>query len=257
VYAYGASKNIPEDYGYGRITIEPLTNNDDIYGIVESVLICDDIYPSFQGSVTSPGADFFTDSSIDFDINSYLISGVTPKVVFLSGDLAGYEFEISSYTHATKTIELVALVDDIGQTLPSSGLEISQFDKYTLVDLYMPDSYVEDAEAELLERAEDYIDRYSIPIVKYSIVIDARYLRDNEITLYAGQIIGIIDIDMGIDEQLRIYSISQSMANPYKYNIELTDELMVNRMIRLVYGQFDIQKALDRLRKELRILKNN
>ena len=62
---------------------------------------------------------------------------------------------------------------------------------------------------------------------------------------------------MGINQELRIYSMTKSLANPYKYDIELTDRVQVSKMLKLIYGQFDIQKRLEQYEKEIRIVKNN
>jgi len=257
LYAYGASKNIPDSYGSQRIKIDAIDNNTDLYGISEDSIIWDDIYPKFSGEVTYQSSLTFRDSSIDFNINSYLIPGVTAKIVFLSGNLAGYEFEIDSFDYGSKEFTLIQLTDDIGQNLPNATLSIAIGDRYTINDIYMPTAYVTAAETELLSRATTYLEKYSSPLVKYSIVVDARYLRDNGITLYSGEKIYLYDDDMNISKQLRIYSIVQSLADPYKYDIELTDELMMSRMIKLIYGQYDINKRLDQLKKDLKILKNN
>ena len=257
LYARGGNSNIPDNYGYDRIQINPISANVSEYGTFEGVVTYEDIYPKFDGSVDSSLDNTFTDGNIDFDINSQLISGVTAKCVFLSGDLAGYEFEISAFDNSSKRVTLNYLTDDIGQVLPNTNLKINASDRYTFVDIYMPNSYVTAAELELQELAESYLAKYSIPLTKYSVVIDARYLRQNSTNLYAGQKIKLVDLDMGINEILRIYSITQSLADPYQYTIELTDNIQTSRMIELLYSDFDTKKSLQDLRKELRILKNN
>lgn len=254
LYPFGAKKNIPDSYGSNRIKIDPEENNIDLYGIMEGVKTWEDIFPSFQGSVDTAGGNTFTDTDIDFTINDQLIPGVTAKVVFLSGQLSGYEFEIASATGSSVT--LVSLIDDIGQTLPSA-IPIGVGDRYTFIDIYMPQSYLNAAEAELLTRAQTYLNKYSVPLTKFSITIDSRYLRDLNIQLYAGQKIILLDFDMIINVELRIYSITQSLADPFQYSIELTDNLQTSRLIELVHGQYDTQKRLEELRKELRTLKHN
>ena len=257
LYAFGAAKNIPSTYDKDRITISPLTNNLTEYGTIEGIITYNDIYPSFTGNVSSASSNTFIDTSIDFDINSQLIPGVIAKVVFKSGDLSGFELEISSFNNTTKQITLVLLTDDIGRTLPNSNLQIQTNDRYTFVDIYMPQSYIDAAELELQTRAQTYIDRYSIPLIKYSIIIDARYLRENSIVLGVGQKIKLIDLDIAISAILRIYSITQSLADPYQYTLELTDIVQINRMIKLIFGQYNIETVLENYRKQLRILKNN
>jgi len=257
LYPFGAAKNIPASYGHERIQLPAIELNTDRYGIIEGAIMYEDIFPNFTGTVGSVTSNTFIDNSIDFDINTQLIPGVVAKVVFKTGNLTGYEFDISSYNNSTKQVTLVQLKDDIGRLLPNSSLPIQIGDTYTIVDIYMPQSYIDAAESELNIRAISYLQKYSLPLYKYNITIDARYLRNENISLNVGQKIRLIDLDMGIDILLRIYSITQSLANPYQYVLELTDSKQTNRMIRLIHGQFSIEKTLDEYRKKLRILKNN
>ena len=256
LYAFGAAKNIPASYGNDRIKIAPIENNVSEYGIYEGIIVYEDIYPTFEGSVDSAAGNDFVDANIDFDVNSQLIPGMQSKIVFKSGNLAGYEFTVVGFNNSTKTVTLANLLDDIGRNLPTDEPIVSG-DRYTFVDIYMPASYLSAAESELLSRANAYLAKYSEPLTKYSITIDSRYLRDREIQLYAGQKIKVLDLDMNISVELRIYSITQSLADPYQYTIELTDNLQTSRMIKLVYGQFDTDKVLENYRKEIRILKHN
>ena len=121
----------------------------------------------------------------------------------------------------------------------------------------MPTSYLTAAELELTTRANTYLAKYNSPLEKYDISIDERYLRKNSISLYVGDKIFIVDAQMGINSQLRIYSIKQSIVNQYSYQIELTDELQTSRLIDLTNNQYSIERALKELTKNLRILKNN
>ena len=257
LYVSGASKNIPEDYEKNRLTIPPLTNNVEKYGINEHSVTYEDIYPKFEGSVVVAGTTTFVDNKIDFNLNNYLLPGIAAKCVFLSGDLSGYSFDIVSYNSSTKTVEIATLKDDIGQELPSTSLKLNIGDRYTFVDIYMPIAYVEDAEEQLAAEGTIFLQKYSNPIVKYTITIDARYLRKHEIIISTGQKIKLVLNDFSFSEILRVYSLTRSLANPYQYTMELTDNLQTSRMLKLIYGQYDIDKRLNEYKKELRIIKNN
>ncbi len=258
LYVSGAAKNIPSNYGSNRLKINPLEKNVGIYGISEKAIIFENVFPKFEGTVVvKESSTSFLDNTIDFNLNLYLLPGIAPKCVMLSGDLAGYSFDILHYSDYTKIITIGEIKDDIGQELPNSNLELKVGDKYTLVDIYMPTAYVENAESELSNLGNDYLDKYSEPLVKFTITIDARYLEENNIIINVGQKINLIMNDFSISEILRVYSLTRSLANPYHYTMELTDNLQTSRMLRLLYGQYDINKRLEAYKKELRIIKNN
>jgi hypothetical protein len=81
--------------------------NTQVYGVIEQTITFDDIYPHRTGVVTGVDAlnpFIFDDTLIDFDVNSYLLPGTSAKVVFNTGQLAGYSFEIKEggFINATK-----------------------------------------------------------------------------------------------------------------------------------------------------------
>ena len=127
--AYGAEKNLDFNYGSKRLMLPSATYpggytqlNTGTYGVREGYKFFDDIYPHFEGVVTSSSANnIVIDSAIDFDLNSYLISGVTARIVFLDGDLAGYELEISTFNNSTGEITFNTYTDTTtGLVVPSA-----------------------------------------------------------------------------------------------------------------------------------------
>src|SRR5690606_2451922 len=105
----------------------PLTSNIDKYGLIEKPggLILEDIYPKRIGTISSVTDAFtFTDAGLDFDINGQLLPGVTAKVLFQSGDLAGWEFEVETYNHSTKTFKINKNQDEKAVNIPDpAGLK--------------------------------------------------------------------------------------------------------------------------------------
>lgn len=69
-----------------------------------------------------------------FDLNAkgsdgstlYLLGDVAAKVKFQTGQLAGYEFDIHSYDHATRTFVLKRFTDENGMVFPSATAEPSK-----------------------------------------------------------------------------------------------------------------------------------
>ncbi|GAH51068.1 unnamed protein product, partial [marine sediment metagenome] len=101
-----------------------LEKNTDKYGVIEHTELFNDIYPHREGTISSvDGGDItkFTDDGMDFNLNDYLLPGVTAKLHFNSGDLGGYEFEVYSYNNSTKEFTIIAYKDEQGYEMPNKG----------------------------------------------------------------------------------------------------------------------------------------
>ncbi len=94
--------------------------------------IFDKIKPTFNGSITglvSGSVLKFVDTKM-FDLNAlendgvttkYLLSVFPAKIHFNTGNLAGYEFDVHYYDHATHTFTLVKITDERGDVFPSES----------------------------------------------------------------------------------------------------------------------------------------
>lgn len=85
----------------------------------------------------------------DGKTTKYLLNGVSAKVHFNTGNLAGYEFEIHAYDHATHTFTLKKITDNRDMSFPSETSSAFQFgigDEYVLIDIALPQSYIDEAE---------------------------------------------------------------------------------------------------------------
>ncbi|MGD9931766.1 MAG: phage tail protein [Mangrovibacterium sp.] len=224
VHAFGSKRNIPYDYrgGAGRLVFQNLDgtryleNTSEYSRIIEKVVVFENIWPRFEGAVSTVSTDKLTITcpAIDFDLNDQLLAGITAKVVFLDGDLMGNQFEVSAYDHATKSITLIQGASEGGLVMPKADtFYANPGDKFVFVDILMPQSYIDTAEASLKAAAQAYLDYYSRLRVKYKLSLDYRYIRDNAITLKVGDVIRVIDADLGIDKQIRITGISANLDN--------------------------------------------
>lgn len=245
LYAFGASKNLAFDYREGakRLVFEtgdPLVRyleaNIEAYGIKEGSVTFDDIFPQRTGAVTSTASkNVITDSAIDFDINAYLLEGTVAKIVFKSGALAGYQFEISNYNHTTKTITFLDVIeanDEVVPSLPSFIPEVG--DTYTLVDIKMPAEYIEAAEAELLAAATTHLDTVKNPRVTYTLEIDEKFIRTNGVEIGCGMKVRVKDTPLGLDELIRIFSIQYPIVNPSKLVAQIADTIPVTFVERII-----------------------
>ncbi|MCW0514290.1 phage tail protein, partial [Riemerella anatipestifer] len=175
LYARGSSRNIPKNYRNGqkvlRMPVPFLEKNTDKYGVIEHTQPFEDIYPKRVGTVTQVYADNplkFSDSTLDFDLNQYneygntiLQKGISAKIIFQTGDLAGYTLEVKEYgfDSVTKTFTLLKNQDEKSFDIPSDTFRPQVGDKYIIIDIAMPKSYVDNAEQELQAAAQDYLDK--------------------------------------------------------------------------------------------------
>jgi len=253
VYPFGSDRNIDYSYGAKRLKISTgyVSKNTSTYGIIEAVKVFDDIYPHFEGVVdVSPDEFRILDSSIDFDLNSYGIEGETAKIVFLTGDLAGYEFEITDFEYVSKIVTFKTYTSPDGLTLPSATIKAAAGDKFTFVDIKMPAAYITAAEAELLSAANDYLDEVADPNVIYEIEMDWHALKTSLISLEVGDLITIEDTQLaplGVD--LRILELSQSLANEYKYTVKVGQNILINYFQKIQSNQDRIELTVSEVKE--------
>ncbi len=256
LWAYGSSKNLPSTYknysprlrlGTGEDIPQLELTSRALYGIFEGSVIFDEIYPHRTGNVSAINTGnrlVFTDSSMDFDLNAldgentlYIIPGNAPKLVFQTGNLAGYEFEIEKYVHTNKTFTLKQNKDPKGFDMPSlteSAFQMAVGDTYVLVDINMPQTYINAAELELEAKTLEYLDNYSVPTVKYSLELDEFFIRDTAESLNVfevGDTVNIEDSDLGINARIKIIGYSRDILRPYKYSLVIRD-MPQNNLLR-------------------------
>ena len=82
---------------------------------------------------------------------------------------------------------------------------------YAFIDIVMPSTYIANAENVLYEMAQKWLAFYSQLRVKYTLSLDHRYIRDNAINLKIGDLLTIVDTALGINKQIRITTLSQSI----------------------------------------------
>lgn len=196
LYAVGGSENIKAGYRGAQTKLQMNSNgyieNADAvakYGIIEAVQEFGEIYPKRTGKVTlTPTLTSFVDTTMDFDLNEadangtkWLLPGQTAKIAFKTGQLAGYEFELSSYTHSSKSFVINKYKDDRGMEFPAEAFRISVGDEYTILEINMPESYVLNAESELYSKAVEYLYNNSSPKVTYDLAIDEAFVKKAEL----------------------------------------------------------------------------
>tara|TARA_R110002020_G_scaffold318905_4_gene534530 strand:- start:2313 stop:4730 length:2418 start_codon:yes stop_codon:yes gene_type:complete len=245
LYPYGSTQNITNEYGSTRLKIPKIENNVDVFGTIERSVTFEDVYPRLNGVVSSSSSiTKFRDTSIDFNINQQLIGGAKAKVIFNTGDLSGREFEIASYNNSNKEIELIPYTDETDYTSPNETFRPRSGDKYVLVNIKMPQAYIDNAEQELLEQATEYLEKYSQPNVIYKVSPHYPYLRKNQTDLNIGDIIKITDEDFGIDFQVRILSLTQKLNNVFEYSLEIGSQVTISYITQVLSDQRNIKNTI-------------
>lgn len=271
---YGSTENITSKYRadrlcmYGKDKASSYIEKADAvakYGIFEGRKNFD-IKPTFTGKVSSVvDGDVlsFIDTSYPFDINAknasgetlYLISGVSAKVHFNSGNLAGYEFEVHAYDHATHKFTLVKQTDDRGNVFPSEtspAFQISPNDTYKVLDIAYSRDIEEDAEKKLAEEGNKYYDQNSQPKVQYSVNVTKAFienklaLSDGITNVFApGDYLPIKDDEIGVDKSIRIKSFTRNVLDPYDYSLTISDtQTKGDITTRVISDIVDIDKVL-------------
>lgn len=198
LYVFGSTRNIPSDYRKGQsgVVVEGVVQKrlmlpagtpyiDVVAGlddrqVVEAVVIMDDVYPRFVGTMTSvetvqratedaegEDAETFTayrfkDSSLTFS-KEYILPGEPLRMQFQSGPLSGMEFDVTFNPDGiedesdpdAQVFEIVRN-DDYGQYLPQDPLIPGVGNQYVLYNFdtqYVSDELIPEAEQELLEKA--------------------------------------------------------------------------------------------------------
>ena len=256
--AFGSERNLGNDYRNfarrlkfktGAGSVPYLESNVTLYGTIEHTKIFDDVYPHRVNTITSVATmNTYTTleaTGIDFNINNYQLDGISPKLRFSTGDLAGYEFEMIAYQSTNHTITIIPYQDEYTDVLPSATLHQKLGDLFVITDITMPTSYITTAETLLQTKAQAYLDANSSPRVNYAITPDWRYLKENDYDIDVGDSITITDSDLNITVATRVVELSKSLSKPFKYTLRLADSIEPQMMRRLYDEGEDVKRKED------------
>ena len=230
------------------------------YGIREGVIVYEDIYPSIVGMTNSLGQRIDIIKSVvpvtdnetqnfdivtyalefDNDLKTYFMDSDTPRISMLSGSLQGYAFNIVStdkQSDGTYKITLERNTDN-GYTVPNTDINVSSGDEFVLLGIEMPKAYIEAAENRLLERANEYLAKYSVTNYGYEIGLDEIFV-GRHLTIYddliEGKKLHVIDEDLGIDESITIQSLTIKEGDGYlpTFKVVLNNDASVSTLNRI------------------------
>lgn len=270
---FGSTSNITSKYRAQRLCLPGKTKGQSFiekadsvakYGVWEATKFFDNIFPKRTGKVTalvSGSVLQFKDSTM-FDLNAtesdgkttkYLLPGVSAKIHFNTGNLAGYEFDVHSYDHATRTFTLVKITDERGDIFPSESSAAFQFavgNEYKLIDVALPPEYEAEAENELANAGETYYNQNCQPKVQYGLEIHDSFLRKivgngTTVNIFkVGDYIPIKDPDVDVDKSVRIQGFKRDLINEYKYSLTISDTVSTNITNRVISELNDIDNII-------------
>lgn len=240
----------------------------DKIGSEEDVKTYDNIYPKRTGKVTAIVADdicAFIDDTMDFDLNKkddkgtmYLVDGVSAKITFTSGRLAGQQFELNAkggYDDKTKKFKIIPFTDSRGLTIPSTetqdAYKIEVGNTYKITDIYLPEQYEKRAEEDLWYAGSDDFKDTSQVKAQYALTFDRLYFlqslsRDTETSVFAvGDYVPVKDTRFGIEKTMRIQKITRNLLLEHDYQITLADSTAISIQTQTVLTVIDHENVIN------------
>lgn len=240
----------------------------DKIGSEEDVKTYDNIYPKRTGKVTAVVADdicAFVDDTMDFDLNKkddkgtvYLVDGVSAKITFTSGRLAGQQFELNTkggYDDKTKTFKIIPFTDNRGLTIPSEETKKSFFievgNTYKITDIYLPEQYEKRAEEDLWYAGSDDFKDASQVKAQYALTFDRLYFlqslsSDTDTSVFAvGDYVPVKDTRFGIEKTMRIQKITRNLLLEHDYQITLADSTAISIQTQTVLTVIDHENVIN------------
>lgn len=265
VIAYGGSVNMASGVRLSMASVnngnDYVESNVDLYGIRETRVNFDHIYPRRNSAITSDAVQVeagkanwvVADSAMDFDINTQTVE--KPVIMFNTGDCVGVEFEIVHYDPSTKVITFKESVDSGGAqdgsdyVMPNASRYPRSGDEYILVNILMPESYVAAAKVELLSAATAEAAKRSVPGRSYTVACDPRYIKQLESRPKVGDACRIVDAAHGVDYISRIVEINYPVVKPYDVDLVLSDKIPIPAAVVMAKSVSELKTKLSALDK--------
>ncbi len=225
IRARGGNKNIPINHadseGYLKLPEMYIENLSEHNKIVERQVTFDEVYPHFEGEVSSVSEtnnSVFICPEIDFDLNEIAV-GDNARVNFLTGALMGVSFKFQ-YKHSEKKITLIEQDDEtalpneegIRPQIPGNVKKAVNGDAFSFTGVLMPQSYVNKSIVELRQKSNKWLDLYSQIRVKFELNIDYRFMR-NKPNLNVGDLVIISIPEKSIQKLIRIVATEKSILS--------------------------------------------
>lgn len=218
----------------------------DLYGLREGSVVIEDVYPSITGSVNDKGkpidrivktakvdneskyfevwinnVDFKDSDNKPLPLKEQMIP-TKSKMVMKTGSLQGFGFFIIQVHENEKNDGLTRLVlerntssDTIAGseesfTVPNSSLTLKADDEFVFIEIFMPQSYIRQAENRLKAEAEKRMMESLKPDYTYAVDVSDIFMKQHNIyaDILEGQRLHVIDEPLGVDESIVIETLS-------------------------------------------------
>ncbi|MCM1234267.1 MAG: hypothetical protein NC489_29535 [Ruminococcus flavefaciens] len=241
----------------------------DKLGSEEDTKTYDEIYPTRTGRVTALVADdinSFIDDTMDFDLNEkdgkstkYLVDGVSAKITFTSGRLAGEQFELNAkggYDHSKKQFKLIPFTDNRGLVTPTVPVEqggafpIEVGATYKITDIFLPESYEQNAEEDLWYAGYNDFKPATQARAQYNLTLDRLYFlealnRDTEVCVFkVGDYVPVKDTRYGIEKYIRIQKIQRNLLLEQDYQLTLSDTTAISIQTQTVLSVIEHDQVI-------------
>ena len=232
------------------------------YGIREGVMTYDDIYPSITGMKNSSGQAIDEIKSVSaitsetqptftvqlYDLGFDLEESYMPEaqLSMKSGALQGYAFTITKIVKASDGSYTLTLgrntleeSDTDNFTVPNKDWNMKAGDRFVLLNILMPQEYIRAAENRLLERAKEYIAKYSSTNYSYNIGVDEIFMARNANfynEIMEGKRLTVNDPEMGIDHEnviIQSLSIKEGEGLMPTFEVTLNNEPSASTLERI------------------------
>lgn len=201
------------------------------YGIREGANIFEDVYPSIEEIDLGQGrideiikvdpidvdSDYFTIHTRDlgFEISNYW-TAETPRLSIKGSNsdgsptyLGGYEFEIIQDETSGTTFKLLKNQSE-NKILPDDVTTVRAGDRFVLLGIEMPQSYITNAENKLAIRAAEYMQNTASENLSYPIKVDEKFINEQGLDgfIIAGNKVKIEDDDLNVANYIAIQNLT-------------------------------------------------
>ena len=259
LYAFGSTRNIPEDYRttesvsgkvVKRLKLPAGTPYIDAWPnmqpheVVEGVRIFEEIYPRQVCTVTEVRTETRTVEEVEITVYILKYSGLTfsedylipdpLSLVFQSGSLNGRDFELV-FLPDTNEFEIINETD--GVTLPNPDIAPSVGDLFVLYNFniqLVSDQYLTNAEQELAAEATAWLSYKNLDVSVYTCPTNPVYCETNGIDLAVGQKVSLVgQMFPNGARSSRIYGFEKKLHNKFECKYTVGDSSKYSRIAAL------------------------
>ena len=224
IYPVGGTENIIPGEGdaEGRLILPEkyIENFSETSRVVEKKVVFEKVHPTFTGKVETLSGENnreFVCSTIDFDITELAFNDEA-RVNFLTGDLMGKSFEFK-WNNGEKKITLIYQEDTLATidletqkrpTIPSELKCLHGGEDFNFTGIRLGEAYKSAAVTKLREKATDWLNFHSQKRVKFTLLVDYRYMRGKG-DLKPGDLITVNIPERNISKLIRITSTEKNL----------------------------------------------